>query len=96
MYRYLILLNFTDRGIRDVRDSCQRAAKFASETLAAEGKIVAQFWMLGEYDGCIIFEVPSQTVASALLLGLASAGNVRTKSMQLFDAEEFASILGKL
>ena len=95
MIRYLTLLNFTDQGIRDVGDTIKRADDFRKRVEAAGGKLVSQYWGTGEADGCVVFEVPDQTIAAALLLALAKKGNVRTRTMQVFDAQEFQQVLGK-
>jgi uncharacterized protein with GYD domain len=95
MARFLSLLNFTDQGIRNVKQTIQRADEFRKSIDAAGGKVVAQYWLVGEADGCIVFETPDDQVASALLLSLGQKGNVRTRTLRVFDAKEFEKILAK-
>ncbi len=96
MFRYLTLINFTDQGVRDVTHSVERAGQFGKSVEAAGGKLLSQYWSVGEADGCVVFEVPDEATAAALLLTLAKAGNVRTRTMRLFDTQEFQHVLSKL
>ncbi len=93
MLRYLTLIQFTDKGARDVGDSVKRASDFDQSVRDAGGKLLSQMWTLGQYDGYVIFEVPDETTGSALLVKLAKNGNVRTQTMRCFDNQEFMNIL---
>ena len=95
MTRFLSLLTFTDQGIRDVKQSTQRADNFRKSVDAAGGKVILQYWLVGEADGCVVFEAPDDQVASALLLSLAQLGNVRTRTLRVYDTKEFERILAK-
>ena len=96
MIRYLALINLTDKGARDVSDSIQRASSFGQSVESAGGKLVSQYWSVGQADGCVIFEVPDEATGAALLLGLAKDGNVRTSTMRLYNTEEFQNVLAKV
>lgn len=95
MTRYLTLINFTDQGIRDVSHSIQRASSFGQSVKAAGGKLLSLYWSVGEADGCVIFEAPNEQTAASLLLSLAKDGNVRTRTMRIFDTQEFQEVLEK-
>lgn len=95
MIRYLTLINFTDQGIRDVSDTIKRADDFRKSVEAAGGKLVSQYWTTGDADGCVVFEVPGEPTGAALLLALAKKGNVRTRTMQALDPQEFSKVLSK-
>ncbi len=92
MVRYLSTLNFTVQGIREIENSVARSSKFRAEVEKAGGKVLFQFWSLGENDGCFVFEAPSEEVATKLLIQLEQQGNVRTKTTRVFDASEFGNI----
>jgi uncharacterized protein with GYD domain len=95
MTRFLSLLTFTDEGIRNVKQSIQRANEFRKLVDAAGGKVVLQYWLVGEADGCVVFEAPDDQVASALLLSLGQQGNVRTRTLRVYEPKEFETILAK-
>ena len=93
MIRYLTMLQFTDQGAQNVDKSVQRASDFGKSVSDAGGKLVLQVWTVGQYDGCVVFEVPDETVGSSLLIKLAKNGNVRTQTMRCYDNQEFEMVL---
>lgn len=96
MVRYLSLISFTDKGIRDVTKSLHRAGDFRSEVESKGGKVLSQYWALGEIDGVVVFECPDDITAASLMLKLGKEDNVRTKTTRVFDATEFESIASSI
>ncbi len=96
MVRYLTLLTFTQQGLDQIKQSPQRGREFAKSVEAAGGRVVAQYWSLGEFDGCVVFEAPDAATGAALLLQLGKLGNVRTRSLQVFDESEVGTIVNSL
>jgi len=92
MVRYLSLISFTEQGIRAVDKSVERAGKFRAAVEAAGGKVSAMYWAVGECDGAFIFEAPDETTAARLLLTLGKLGNVRTRSLRVFNEAEFQTV----
>ncbi len=92
MPRYLSLINFTDAGIREIKNSVKRAKSFRLAVEKAGGKVIGMYWAVGEFDGAVIFEAPAEATATALLLKLGSAGFVRSRTLRVIDSEEFAKI----
>ncbi|MEM0924684.1 MAG: GYD domain-containing protein [Planctomycetota bacterium] len=93
MFRYHSLINFTDAGAKNIQDSISRATAFGQSVEQAGGKLIAQYWSLGAYDGCVIFEVPDDKTASRLLVHLAKDGFVRTQTMRVYENSEAGEIL---
>ena len=96
MATYLLLLNFTDKGIHNIKDTAKRAEAFKSTANKAGGKVKEVYWTLGQYDGVLIFEAPDEATATALGLSLGSLGNVRTQTLRAFSTEEIGQILAKM
>ncbi|SDE33358.1 GYD domain-containing protein [Paraburkholderia lycopersici] len=96
MSTYVVLAQFTDQGIRTVRNSAQRAGQAAeiAGTFGCEMKEI--YWTLGEYDIVTIVEAPDEQSFMAFGLALGSLGNVRTQTLRALNKSEFAAILGKL
>jgi len=92
---YVSLLSYTDQGIRNLKQSPQRAAAFRQQIEAAGLKVLAQLWTAGDYDGVLILQGDGEEKVLGVLAQLAALGNVRTHSLRAFDAEEFAAIVGK-
>ena len=89
------LVNFTDQGIRNIKDSPQRARAFR-ELCKQQGVQVREIlWTTGPYDMVAITEGPEEAL-SAVLLSVAKLGNVRTQSMRAMDQESFQRVLEKV
>jgi uncharacterized protein with GYD domain len=92
---YVSLITWTDQGIRNYRQTVQRANDFRNMVERAGGKIRELIWTLGEYDIVAVMEAPDDETATALLLQTSSLGNIRTKSLRGFDADQMADIVGR-
>jgi uncharacterized protein with GYD domain len=89
------LVNFTEQGIRNIKDSPQRARAFR-ELCKQQGVQVREvLYTTGPYDLVVITEGPEEAL-SAVLLSTAKLGNVRTQSMRAMDAETFQRVLEKV
>ena len=96
MATFIALGNFTDQGIRTVKDSTKRAD--AVRELAKKFGITMKeiYWTLGRYDVVTIIDAPNDEAATAFALSVGAAGNVRTESLRAFSKEDMNGILGKL
>jgi uncharacterized protein with GYD domain len=91
MGTYIALLDFTDQGIRNIKDSPHRADQFNALAERAGAKVVGQYWTIGSHDGVLIVDAPTDEIAASILLALAAGGNVRTTTLRAFewaDAQE--------
>ena len=93
MATFIVLLDFTDRGIRELKDSPQRADAFNDFAERAGARIVAQYWTIGSHDGVFIMEAPNDEVAASVLLHLGQGGNVRTTTLRAFDWAEAQELI---
>jgi Uncharacterized conserved protein len=93
---YIVLINFTDQGIRNVKETTKRAD--AVREMAKKFGVNAKefFWTLGNYDLVAIFEAPDDASMAALGLSIGAAGNVRTQTLRAFSKEDMNEILAKL
>ena len=96
MATYIVLANFTEQGIKSVKDSPKRseAVKAMAKKVGVTLKDV--YWTLGAHDLVAIFDAPDEESMTALGLSLGKMGNVRTQTMRAFSAKEMAAILGKV
>ena len=96
MATYLVLFNWTDQGIRNVRDTVDRYDR-AAELSEKHGVGIEQiYWTVGPYDIAVVAEAPDDESVSAFLLELSSAGNLRTTTLRAYNREEMSSILERL
>jgi uncharacterized protein with GYD domain len=96
MPHYVILWNWTDQGIRAVKDSPKRLASFRAELEKVGGKLVGEYFTMGQYDGVVIVEAPSDETIMSIVLGNASKGNVHTVTLKAFPASEAGKIIERL
>jgi uncharacterized protein with GYD domain len=96
MPHYIILLNFTDQGIRNVKDTIKRAEAFKSAIEKAGGKFVSVYYTLGKYDIVTIVEAPNDETMMAVILATGSLGNVRSETLKAFPMDEAAKIIERV
>jgi uncharacterized protein with GYD domain len=96
MATYIVLAQFTDQGIRTIKNSPQRASQVAEMAKGMGCEMKEVFWTLGQYDIVAVVDAPDDQSFTAFGLALASAGNVRTQSLRAFTKSELASIMSKI
>jgi uncharacterized protein with GYD domain len=93
MTTYVSLINWTEQGIQNFRDTTQRAADFTKAVEGSGGTVREVLWTVGEYDIVTIADFPDDETAVAALLQVGSAGNVRSNTLRAFNADEMAGII---
>jgi hypothetical protein len=68
-------------------------AVFCRRWLTSDG--LATAWRMGEYDFIIVAEAPDDETAATLVLRVGAAGNVRSKTMRAFDADQMSDIIAR-
>ncbi len=96
MANYVILFQFTDQGIRTVKDTTKRAAAVQERAAKLGVKITDILWTLGQYDGVILAEAPNDEAVAALSAGSGAQGNVKCQTLRAFRAGEVDAILAKI
>jgi uncharacterized protein with GYD domain len=89
------LVNFTDQGIRNIKDSPQRARAFRELCKQQGVQVRDMLWTTGPYDLVVITEGPEEALTS-VLLSVAKLGNVRTQSLRAMDQETWQRVLEKV
>lgn len=93
---YIILGNWTDQGVRNIKDSPKRAAAAKAAVEKAGGKWHGLYYTFGQYDFVVITEAPNDETVMSVLLGIGSQGSVRTTTLKAFPEAEGFKIIGKL
>lgn len=96
MPSYLSLINWTDQGVRAIKDSAKRLDAAKEATRAAGGRMIFVYMTMGEYDLAVLTEFPDDQAATRFLLTLGALGNVRTKTLKAFTEEEYRAIISGL
>ena len=96
MPTYVALMNWTDQGVVADRETVHRRDQ-ADALAEKHGASIEQvYWTVGPYDLVTIVEAPDDQSASAMLLELGSAGNLRTLTLRAYDHGEMSGILQRL
>jgi uncharacterized protein with GYD domain len=96
MPTFITTVQFTEQGIKAVRDTCKRAETFKGAAEKLGVKVSGIYWTLGAFDGVIVCEAPDEETATAALLHLGSQGNIRTQTGRAYNTAEMQKILGRL
>jgi uncharacterized protein with GYD domain len=96
MPTYIVLGQFTEQGIRNVKDTSKRAdaAKELAKKLGA--KVLDLYWTIGRYDVAFIIEAPDDETITAFALSSGKLGNVRTETLRAFTQGEVNQILNRV
>lgn len=93
---YISLVNWTDQGIRHVKEAAGRLDDGIKATEEAGGKMLAWYLTMGRYDALIIYDFPDDETAAGYFLKLGSLGNVRTETLKTYTEDQFRNIVAKL
>ena len=96
MSTYIMLINYTDQGIRNIKDSPTRAdaARELARTCGAEMKDL--YLTMGGYDLVVTVDAPNDATMARFALAVGSAGNVRSTTLKAFTEEEYRGIIEAL
>jgi len=93
MPTYVSLINWTDQGIKNYKDTTSRAEDFTKLAESLGGRVREVLWTVGEYDIVVVVDFPDDETGTAALLMSGSLGNIRTRTMRAFNAEEMGNII---
>jgi len=96
MATYIILIQFTDQGIRNIKDTVKRGDAAVAEAEKMGMKIVEEYWTMGAYDGVVVVDAPNDETMSAFMLKIGSLGNVKSHTLRAFRRNEMEEILAKM
>jgi uncharacterized protein with GYD domain len=92
---YIALINWTDQGVRNFKDSVDRyeAAQSQMRSIGVEFQTI--YWTLGGHDIVAVVEAPDDEALAAGLLTVAGQGNIRTTTLRAFSADEMRNVISK-
>ena len=96
MATYIALVNFTDQGIRHIRQTTERAKGLMNAAAKLGIKIEDIYWTMGAFDAVFTAEAPDDETMTAFAASMGSLGNIRTQTLRAFSAQEMNQILAKL
>ena len=96
MPMYVSLVQFTDQGIHNIKDTVKRSEAAMAEAEKMGMKIVQPLWTMGAYDVVVLLEAPDDETMSAFTLKIGSMGSVKTHTMRAFTKDDMEKILAKI
>ena len=96
MAQYIMLSNWTEQGIKNVKESPKRLDAAKALAKKFNGEILDFYMTTGAHDMVVMLEAPDDEAAAKFALSLGSAGNVRTTTLKAFSEQSYRSIIGSL
>jgi uncharacterized protein with GYD domain len=96
MTTYILLVNWTERGVQQVKDSPRRLDAARKMLRDMGGDLKSVHLTMGEYDLVIVMEASDDAVAARFVLQLGMLGNVRTRTLKAFPEAAYREIIASL
>ncbi len=93
MPTYVSLIHWTEQGVKNFKDTTQRAEDFSKLVEGAGGRVRELLWTVGEYDIVVVVDFPDDETGVATMLQVSSLGSIRTNTLRAFNADEMAAII---
>jgi len=95
MATFISLLNFTEQGIKDVKESPRRYEAFRVMAEKLGVTVKDGYYTVGRYDLVLVLEGSDEAVTAAVLKA-GSLGNVKSETLRGFSLEEMRKIIGQM
>ena len=92
MSKYILLLNWTEQGIKNIKNSGARYD--AAKELAAKNgcTLEAVYMTMGKYDQVVIIDAPSDEALATFSLRVGALGFTRSVTMKAFVEADYKKI----
>ena len=96
MSTYISLINYTEQGIRKIKESPKRLNIVKKLAKKLGGELTDFYLTIGDHDLVVIYEMPDNESAAKFLLSVGSAGAIWTKTMTAFAEDQYRKIIAAL
>ena len=96
MSHYVVLANFTDQGIKGVKDTTKRAKVFREAAKQMGAAVTNIYWTLGHYDVVLTMDAPNDETMASLMMKVGSLGNLKSQTLRAFSESETESITARI
>lgn len=93
MARYILLMSWTEAGIRDVKGAGVRLQQGQKLFERYGGRVEATYFTMGPHDTIVVAEFPDDESANRAILEAASAGNFRSVTLKAWTPTEFQAMV---
>jgi uncharacterized protein with GYD domain len=95
MPTFVTLVNLTDQGAQNIKESPQRAEAFLEMAEKLGIKVKSVYYTQGQYDMVAITEGTDEACMVSFLK-MASLGNIRSQTMRAFSVDEMKGFISKM
>ncbi len=96
MPTFIIMLNWTDQGIRNIKDAPKRAAAARELGKKVGVEIKQLFLTTGDSDLLAIVEAADGANLAKFCMAAGATGNVRTKTIRAWPEAEYMKLISEL
>jgi uncharacterized protein with GYD domain len=96
MPRYVLLVDWTEEGVRAVEHSVDRLEEGAKLGERFGCTIEHSWWTQGGHDMVSVINAPDEQAMVAYTLAVVKLGNLRTTTLRAWSADEMQEIMGRL
>ena len=96
MPTFITLVNYTQQGVENMKDSPARLDAAKQAFAAMGGELQAFYLVMGRFDAVVIGEAPDDETAALLALAIGGQGAVRTETLRAFTEDEYRAIIANL
>ncbi len=96
MTTFISFVNWTDQGIKNVKEAPNRLEAARAALKGVGGEIKDVYITNGRYDIVVIADAPDGDAMATFALAIGAQGNVRTETVRGFTEGEFQKIVSNL
>ncbi|TPI54238.1 MULTISPECIES: GYD domain-containing protein [unclassified Mesorhizobium] len=96
MTTYIMLMNWTEQGAKNVRESPKRLDAAKTQLGEMGGSFKSFYLTMGEFDMVAVVEAPDDAVLARFALMLAAGGNVKSRTLKAFPDLAYREIISSL
>ena len=96
MPTFITLVNWTQEGIKNVKESPERLDAARQAFKAFGGELKEFYMVMGQYDMVVVGEAPNAEAVSKIALAIGSGGEVRTETLRAFTEDEYRKVIAEL
>lgn len=95
MTTFISLINFTEQGMRNIKESPERYEAFQVMAEKLGLKIKCVYYTVGHYDMVLVVEGSDES-ATAMLIQVGLLGDARSQTLRGFSVDEMKAIISAL
>jgi uncharacterized protein with GYD domain len=96
MSSYVVLANYTEQGLRNIKEAPASGYRIEELIETSGGKLSLVYLTMGLYDLVFVAEAPNDAVFATILLNITKAGDMHTTTLKAFSSEEMSQIINNV